>query len=267
MQSKDITIETTEVPGTKNALIISFKGELTSLCINKISDLFDKIDFDSKFFIIAEMSGVSLISSAALGEFMGGRKRLVEKGGDLVFSALHIEMRTKLTLMGANKIFRFYNDTRSAINAFKWEYEKNPEHLHLSFPPFLKLVPPIRSLVSRTARQKGYGNRDSFRIETIVDEVCNNAIEHGLKGHNQAIEMKVKIDPSKIEISVTNVSDPNKIPALKALLKPEGGNEPHWKSDEKRGRGLTLIKMLSNELSVDCNESGTSVHVKKLREE
>jgi anti-sigma regulatory factor (Ser/Thr protein kinase) len=169
--------------------------------------------------------------------------------------------------MGANKIFRFYNDTRSAINAYKWEFEKNPEHLHLSFPPFLKLVPPIRSLVSRVARQKGYGNRDSFRIETIVDEVCNNAIEHRLKEQSQTIEMKVKIDPSKIEIDVTSISDPEKMPALRALIKPEGDTDLHLKSDEKRGRGLALIKMLCNELSVDCNESGTSVHVKKLREE
>ena len=267
MQSKDITIEINEVPGTQNALIVSFKGELNSQSINKISDLFDKVDSDSKKFIIAEMSEVSIISSAALGVFMGGRIRLVEKGGDLVFSTLHIEIRTKLNLLGANKIFRFYNDTRSAINAYKWEYEKNPEHLHLSFPPFLKLVPPIRSLVSRMARHKGYGNRDSFRIETIVDEVCNNAIEHRLQGQDQPIEIKVKIDPSKIEIDVTSISDPEKMHALNALLKPDGENNPQWKSDEKRGRGLALIKMLSNELSVDCNESGTSVHVKKLREE
>ncbi len=100
MQSKDITIETTEVPGTKNALIISFKGELTSLCIDKISDLFDKIDYDSKIICNCRNVGVSLISSAALGEFMGGRKRLIEKGGDLVFSALHIRNENKTQSYG-----------------------------------------------------------------------------------------------------------------------------------------------------------------------
>ncbi len=62
-----------------------------------------------------------------------------------------------------------------------------------------------------------------LELKQLLMKLCNNAIEHGLKGNNQAIEMKVKIDPSKIEINVTSVSDPEKIPALKALLKPEGG--------------------------------------------
>jgi len=268
MQSKELHIEINEVSGTQNAVIINFSGELCSLCISKISDTFDKIDFNftSNKFVIAEMSEVTMISSAALGEFMGGRKRLIEKGGELVFAGLNIELRTKLNLMGANKVFRFYNDQRSAISAYKWEYEKHPEHLHLSFPPYLKLVPPIRSLVSRVARQKGYGNRDAFRIETIIDEVCNNAIEHGLEGQNNKIDMKVTIDPGKIEFVVTSISDPEKMYALRALLKPEE-DATKWRTDDKRGRGLDLIKMLSNELSVECNEAGTSVHVKKLREE
>ena len=267
MTSKDIVVEIKDIPGTKNAAQIKFKGDLTSQCIKTLADIFDELDNRSGFFIIAEMSAVSQISSAALGEFMGGRKRLIDKGGDLVFASISLELRSKLNIMGANKIFRFYTDTRSAVKAYNWEFELHPEQLHLTFPPFLKFVPPIRSLISRVAKQKGYGNRDSFRIETIVDEVCNNAIEHGLQGQNQSVEIKVKIDPTKIEIDVTSISDPEKMPSLKALLRPKEEISPDLKSGEKRGRGLALIKMLSNELSVKTNESGTSVHVKKLREE
>jgi anti-sigma regulatory factor (Ser/Thr protein kinase)/anti-anti-sigma regulatory factor len=267
MQQKDLHIEISDVPGSNGALIISFSGELSSLCISRISSTFDSINYSLKKFVIAEMTNVTMVSSAALGEFMGGRKRLLEAGGDLVFTGLQIDLRSKLNMMGANKIFRFYNDTRSAINAYKWEYEKHHEHLHLSFPPFLKLVPPIRSLVSRIAKQKGYSNRDSFRIETIIDEVCNNAIEHGLKGANKSIDLKITINPAQIEFTVTSVSDPEKMQALRAMLKYDEHDLSKWRTDERRGRGLALIKMLSNELTVDCNESGTSVHVKKLREE
>jgi len=267
MHQKDLAIEINDVPGSNGALIINFRGELSSLCISRISGTFDTIDYSTIKFVIADMSNVTLVSSAALGEFMGGRKRLVESGGDLVFASLQIDLRSKLNMMGANKIFRFYNDTRSAVNAFRWEYEKHHEHLHLSFPPFLKLVPPIRSLVSRVAKQKGYSNRDSFRIETIIDEVCNNAIEHGLEGANKSIDLKMTINPAQVEFTVTSVSDPEKMQALKAMIKSDEHDLSKLRSDEKRGRGLALIKMLSNELTVDCNESGTSVHVKKLREE
>jgi anti-sigma regulatory factor (Ser/Thr protein kinase)/anti-anti-sigma regulatory factor len=263
----DNVIGVTDIPGAKNAVIIAFHGDLLSSSIKKISDIFDQIVKNEKFFAIADMSAVTSISSAALGEYLGGRKRLIEKGGDLVFAAIHRELRTKLSLMGANKIFNFFNDTRSAINNYRWRVEKKPEELNLSFPPYLKLVPPIRQLISRIAKHKGYSNRDSFRIETIIDEVCNNAVEHGLKDSNQEITLTVKIDPEKIEIVVTNVSDPGKLDSLQTLLRPAKTPENNGKSDEKRGRGLALIKMLSTELSVNCSETGTTVHVKKLREE
>ena len=160
-----------------------------------------------------------------------------------------------------------HSDIRTALNAYKWEIQRQPEKIHLSFPPFLKVVPPLRQLVSRIARQKGYGSRDAFRIETIVDEICNNAVEHGKSGPKECIDLTVTIDPDKIEIDVRNMSDPEKIPALTALLVPDNPESTPAKPDMKRGRGLSLIKMLSDELSVDCTEKGTSVHVTKVREE
>ena len=46
----------------------------------------------------------------------------------------------------------------------------------------------------------------------------------------------MNIDPKKIELDVINMSDPDKMDSLKALLKPrEGGQEVQ--SDNKRGRG------------------------------
>ncbi|NLP01775.1 MAG: STAS domain-containing protein [Fibrobacter sp.] len=255
-----------EVNATQNAVILHFSGELNSDSISEISDSFNKLESYNRNFAIADMTEASLISSAALGELMGARKRLVERGGDLVLAGLKIEIRTKLNLMGATKIFRIFSDNRSALNAYKWQVERNPEMVHVTFPPYLEIVPPLRQLISRIAKFKGYSNKDSFRIETIVDEVCNNAVEHGKQGNDQKVDLKMNIDPKKIELDVINMSDPDKMDSLKALLKPrEGGQEVQ--SDNKRGRGLALIKMLTDELTVDCSEKGTSVHIKKVREE
>ena len=267
MGTKKIGIEIKDVPRSNDVVTLYFSGDLLSESIKKINDCFSGIVARSKCYAIVDLSAVTLISSAALGEFMGCRKRLVEKGGDLVFTGLNLEMRTKLNLMGATKIFRIYNDIRTALNAYKWEIERQPEKIQVSFPPYLKVVPPIRQLVSRIARQKGYGNRDSFRIETIVDEICNNAVEHGRPGPEERVDLTVVIDPDKIEIDVRNMSDPEKIESLTTQLLPEHSNENKLKPDVKRGRGLTLIKMLSDELSVECTEQGTSVRVKKVREE
>lgn len=257
-------VEIKEVAATPEAVILQFNGELDVDCIKSLIDSFNDIDADKKY-IIADVGNVDLISSAAIGEFMGVRKMMLEKNGDLVFAAMNLEIRTKLSLMGANKIFRFFNDVRAAVQFYKKQSSTIPEVLEISFPANLQMVPPIRQLSSRIAKQKGYGIRDSFRIETIVDEICNNAIEHGKQGENQSIDLRIGVDNKQIELDVLNESDPEKIATLKMLLKPK--EEHELKSDAKRGRGLSLIKMLSDELSVECSEKGTIVHVKKVREE
>ena len=86
-----------------------------------------------------------------------------------------------------------------------------------------------------------------------------------MSGNELCIELNMEIDPEKVELDVTNTSDPEKMASLKALLKPKNDND--IKLDERRGRGLALIKMLTDELSVDCSGTGTSVHIKKVREE
>ncbi len=268
MAIQKMNIEIQEVTGADGVVIIHFSGDLLSDCISRINECFDNVVKKEKNYAIVNMSEVTVISSAVLGEFMGCRKRLIERGGDIVFCGLNLEMRTKLNLMGATKIFRIFTDVRTALNSYKWKVERQPEKIHISFPPYFKIVPPLRQLISRIAQQKGYGNRDSFRIETIVDEICNNAVEHGRPGNEDPIDLTVTIDPDKIEINVCNISDPEKVASLTAFLYPDNSELEKFKPDVKRGRGLTLIKMLSDELSVECTEKGTSVRViKKVREE
>jgi len=262
---KEIKITVCDAPETQNAVIMSFDGELDTAGAAKISESFLQIYNSTRNFCIADMSSVTLFSSAAMGELVRGRQNLIDKGGDLVFSGMSLEIRTKLNLMGASRIFRFYNNIRSALNAYKWEIEKNPEQVQLSFPSYLELVPPVRHLISRIARHKGYGMRDSFRIETIVDEVCNNAVEHGRQTSDSVINLDMKIDPQGVEFNITNQVDSEQLSTLKTVMKAESDSKPGV--NEKRGRGLALIKMLSEEFSIDYSESITNVHVKKARRE
>lgn len=244
--------------------IWQFAGDLGSASVESINRNFSKLLEGKHLYTIAEMSKVTYISSSAVGDLMECRQILIGKGGDLVIAGLSLDLKTKLNQMGVTKIFKFHNDLRTAINAYSWEVERKPENVWLSFPPELAFVPPVRHFVSRVARQKGYGQRDSFRIETIVDEACNNAVEHGVPDKSRDIELFLKIDPAKIEIEVVNLSDPKKINSLKAISKSILGTE---EKKFERGRGLSLIKMLSNDLAIDFSGKGTTVHVTKLREE
>jgi len=266
MVAKNFQVLIVPNPAIADIMSIHFKGNVDQGSIGEIAQCFDTIVGANKNYAIADLSGVEDFSSAALGELMGGRKRLIENGGDLVLAGMTLEIKTKFSLLGANKIFKVYHDERTAINAYTWEHKNKAEDVRLTFPSNLKFVPPVRQLVSRIVKQKGYGNRDSFRIETIIDEICNNAVEHGIQDANPDIDLKLKIDREKIEINVINISDPKKIASLQALLQPVRENNIQ-KLSEKRGRGLALIKMLSNDLAVDISDKGTSVHVTKIREE
>jgi anti-anti-sigma factor len=247
-------------------LMWEIEGDLDSDSISYIQEEFTSLLGTGQIFLVAEMSGVNVVSSAAIAQLMGCRQALVERGGDFVITCANLDVKSKLSAMGVTKIFKFYNEMRSAINDYHREVERKPEKMSLSFPPELQFVPPVRQMVSRIARQIGYTSRDAFRIEAIVDEVCNNAVEHGSAREKKNIDVNINIGREKIEIEVINVSDPNKVATLKTLSKslPKSADP---KPAERRGRGLMLIKMLSNKLDINVYTQGTSVHVTKLREE
>lgn len=262
----ELKIEVSEAAEYPNTTLVHLKGALSSAGQAELDEAFESIISANPPFVIAEMSEATLFTSSALGNFMNYRKRLIEKNGDLVFTGLSLDIKTMLNLLGAGRIFRMYNDTQSAINAYRWEKEHLSQTMQLSFPSELRFVPAVRQLVSRIAKQKNYGSRDSFRIETIVDEVCNNAVEHGDSSSGRNVELALNIDRERVELQVTNATNPDKADVLREMSKSVL-NAPRPGIDQKRGRGLALIKMLSNDLQIGFSEEGTSVHVTRLRGE
>jgi anti-anti-sigma factor len=248
--------------GSPEVGVLRFEGRLEPDSIEQIDAALDAVMANGHTHVVADMSGVEEISSSSVGKLMECRQRLSESEGDLVLAGLDIANREALVAMEANKIFRFFPDVRSAVNAYNWEYNRRAENFSIRFPSELRFVPSVRQLVSRITKQKGYSKKDSFRIETIVDEVCNNAVEHG---DRDGVDLSVTIDTNKIEIKVVNVSDPEKVEALKEMSKVLSSRSVA--PEDTRGRGLALVKMLSNDFRIDCSNSGTCVNVTKLREE
>jgi anti-anti-sigma factor len=255
-----------EIPQMPEACLIRLSGELDSNSVPAIDDSFRRCTDDTKKHGIAEMSGVTLVTSGALGTLLGIKRRFIERGGDLVLAGMNLELKMKLALMGANKIFTIYGDLRSAMNAYAWEVKHEAEHIQLSFPANLGIVPPVRAFVRKVIQHKGYSDRDSFRIETIVDEICNNAVQYGESDNKENIVLKLKVSWDKVEIDTENVSDPAKTDSLRKHMS-NLRKKMSAESTDKRGRGLALVKMLASELTADVTEKGTTVHVTKFKEE
>ncbi|MBN2188121.1 MAG: ATP-binding protein [Chitinispirillaceae bacterium] len=266
MSSAMPNVSIVPLPSLPEVCLIRLCGDLDVANLSAFDSCLETLPGSDKKHAIADMSGVTLISSAALGKLLGLKRRFMEMGGDLVLAAMDIDLKMKFTLMGANKIFKIYGDLRSAANAYAWEVKHETERIKVSFPSNLAIVPAVRSFVSRTMQHKGYSDRDSFRVETIVDEICNNAVQYGLHHDDDNITLNVNVSWDKVEIDAENKSDPEKAGLLRVHMQ-NLEQDISVDSGDKRGRGLALVKMLASVLSADINDTGTTVHVTKLKEE
>jgi anti-anti-sigma factor len=248
-------------------LIFRFKGSLDADKVGSISDYFSAAMEKNDNFIIAEMGEVTFISSPALGELMGCKKRLVDKGGNLYLVGLDTENRSKLRLMGAEKIFEFLPTIGAAIRKFHWENEDTGDSFRVKMPPVLSFVPELRSMLAGIIRMKGYSKRDAFRIEAIVDELCNNAIEHGFHADDSPIEVLCKVFKYKVELTIINASRPEGRDAevLQEISSRIQGDLP-FNLNEKRGRGVELVKMLCDEFYVGSEADKTIIRIIKKKE-
>lgn len=135
------------------------------------------------------------------------------------------------------------------------------------FPADFCFVPGIRMLVERTVLSFGFSERESYQIQTIVDEICNNAIEHGSKSREALVSLECQFNSNDFAVIVKDTGgkefEPDKVIEVnQQLIEAEQDN---LSIIERRGRGLIIVKKLSDELKIDVSKNGTEVKVVKKR--
>jgi len=244
--------------------VVTIGGSIDIASVGALVDGFEALVKEGRCFVIVDMEAVDFVSSPAVGALMGCRRRLIERKGNLVLVGLSLSLKEKLNLMGANRIFRYYNDVKTVLSDYRWEHDNLAQKIILQVPANPGYVPALRRMISSVVLQKGYNRKDAFRIETIVDELANNAIEHG--DHEQRkFYIEFSLDREKVEIAIRNQTK-DLDPTLADKVKHKFEN-PVVDDESIRGRGLALVKMLSSELRLDIDAGGTTVHVTKVRED
>ena len=256
------SVRSEEVPGI---VILKIRGPVVTDNIPAIHAEFDRIEQEEARFVVCDMEDVDGITSSVIGEMMGWRLNLAKRDGDLVLAAPSEPLRELIMALGVHKVFKLFKDVRGAVRYFGWEYRGQIDHFDFSFPSALPFVPPVRQFVRRIARQKGYGEKDAFRIETIIDEICNNAVEHGSREEGSLVDVQFSIDSRKVEINVINTCNEDSVEAVKRMS--NFSENPNTTEDQIRGRGLALVKMLSSDFKILDSDSGTCVRVTKIRED
>ena len=116
----------------------------------------------------------------------------------------------------------------------------------------------VRKKTEEIARQMGFDDEQIFDLALVVDEAYVNAIEHGAEGKKETkLEIKFLIFDEKLEVTIKDGGrgfDMNKVSVPDDLRS----------INSTRGRGLGLMKLLTDEFSMESKPGfGTTVKFSK----
>jgi anti-sigma regulatory factor (Ser/Thr protein kinase) len=140
------------------------------------------------------------------------------------------------------------------------------QEITFEMPAYIGFVPGLRTAMSRIAGTIGFNDKEMYEIETVTDEVCTNAIEHGSKGTEKHITVECKFDKQYMEIIVKDSGSPQ-FNAEKALkegqrLMEEEAAKPMLDTI-RRQRGLMIVKNYVDTLDIKSHPQGTVVKMVK----
>ena len=221
----------------------------------------DKCIDDNNTFVVVNLENVSFMDSPFVGTLMGCRRILQQKGGDLAICSVSQFLQDRLSIMGLNRVFHFYTTPQTAVADFHFLGSK--EQFLLDLPLQRSCVTLLRRLICSVLTQKGFKPRLIFHIETIIDELANNAVDYSdLESRNFSIS--VSISRKKIVLIVKNSHGKLDKAAMNALSNKY--QNPVIDAESARGRGIPLIKMLSNSVNIDFSQTEVIVQVTKIVE-
>jgi anti-sigma regulatory factor (Ser/Thr protein kinase) len=143
------------------------------------------------------------------------------------------------------------------------------QEIRFEMPAYVGFVPGLRTAMSRIAGSIGFSDKEMYEIETVTDEICTNAIEHGSKGTDKHITVECKFDSQYMEIVVKDSGSPkfNVEEAFKEgkRLMEEEAAKPILDTI-RRQRGLMIVKSYVDTLNITSHLNATVVKmVKKSR--
>jgi len=142
---------------------------------------------------------------------------------------------------------------------------ENSEHLvTVDFPGDIEYIPDIRRFLSNIISLRSFSRRFAFRMEIIVDELCNNAIKFGNLRVGEFVTITCRVRDEEVVVDVSNPgSDEKEVRNLKKAV-AAGAGEAEAPADFVIGRGIQIIKILSSSVQV-LDNGGTMVRVTKKK--
>jgi anti-sigma regulatory factor (Ser/Thr protein kinase) len=148
------------------------------------------------------------------------------------------------------------------------QIENKPVKITITLPTNAYFMSGIRNFTLGLIRNMTeFSEQWAFRFQSIVDELCNNAIEHGSEPGRDITLTFISYPQDSIEIFVKDTgSGKNKMKAaeLDSLVKER--RKPDYVHNGIRGRGLSkIVAEWTDQLEFrDTEEGGIEVKIKKF---
>lgn len=142
-----------------------------------------------------------------------------------------------------------------------------PMKISITLPTNAYFVSGIRDFTLGLIRNMtDFNEQWAFRFQSVVDELCNNAIEHGSKPGEEITITFLNYAHESIEITVEDSGtgpDKMSVDDLRQLVKER--TTPGYIHSGIRGRGLSkIVSEWTDELNFEkSTKGGTAVHIKK----
>lgn len=127
----------------------------------------------------------------------------------------------------------------------------------MEFPPDGSVLREVRAKVRALAARLGAEESVCDNLALVVDELVNNAIEHGVAYRRAGDNLAVRIEPQKDRL-VIEFFDPEmpeeQVQDLAAALAETASGTPSL--DSERGRGLFLLAVYLEDLLAEKGPNG-----------
>lgn len=129
-----------------------------------------------------------------------------------------------------------------------------------------RLIPGVRACIARNSYNFGFKEREAYQIELIVDEICNNALEHGGLSPQDKLKVICNFDEGYLDLAVKDKGK-REFNLEEILVKErellEGKKLPE--NFPVRGRGLTIVKKFVDSITIETEEEGRIVKIVKKK--
>ena len=98
--------------------LVTIIGYVDTTTCQELAKIIQDLEKQKRYLIIADLGGVSYVSSAGWGVFVGEIKNIRDRGGDLKIVQMTSEVFEVFEMLEFNRILNFYDSLEEAIDEF-----------------------------------------------------------------------------------------------------------------------------------------------------